>query len=298
MIRKLLFWSLGFAFSIVNGQNLMTENFDVLGDPVTLPAGWTVTNQSNPVGTIGWFRGGGGTTFAGYNGGQTGYIGANYNNTAGTGVISNWLMSPVLTLENGDVISFYTRTATGSTWADNLELRLSTNGAGSVNPSGTTGVGDYTTLGVTVNTIFPTASGYPQVWTQYSYTVSGLAGATSCRVAFRYTVPTSAGPSGSNSNFIGIDAFSVDRTLSSEDFFMKNFALYPNPARNVLNVVSISNSMIQSVQVLDLNGRVVKNASVSGITDFHMNVADLNTGMYFVKIVTDEGNATSKFMKD
>lgn len=54
---------------------------------------------------------------------------------------------------------------------------------------------------------------YPTSWTKFTATVSGLAGPTSGRVAFRYFV-TNGGPSGANSDYIGIDEFSIRRPLS------------------------------------------------------------------------------------
>ncbi|WP_409517042.1 choice-of-anchor J domain-containing protein [Diaphorobacter nitroreducens] len=48
------------------------------------------------------------------------------------------------------------------------------------------------------------ANVYPQVWTQYTVTISGLPAPTSGRTAFRYFV-TGAGSLGSNSDYIGID---------------------------------------------------------------------------------------------
>lgn len=294
-MKKLLLLFLLAGFN-VNSQNLLSENFDSLGDPIVLPTGWTVTNQSSPVGSTGWFRGGAGDTFAGFNGGQTGYIGANFNNTAGTGVISNWLMSPVVSLQNGDVITFYTRTTDTPTFADNLELRISTAGATSTNPVGATGLGSYTTLALTVNTVFPTATGYPNTWTLFTYTVSGLTGATECRVAFRYTVPTSAGPTGNNSDFIGIDAVSIDRSLSADDFFANNFSLFPNPTSSVFTIQS-NNQLINSVQVTDINGRIVKNSSFETVTNATLDISDLKSGMYFVSVQTDNGFGTTKIMK-
>lgn len=295
-MKKLLLLFLLTFFS-GNSQNLLVENFDALGDPLVLPIGWTVTNQSSPVGTTGWFRGGAGTTFAAFNGGQTGYIGANFNNTAGTGVISNWLLSPVVSLQNGDVITFYTRTVDAPTFADNLELRISTAGAASTNPVGTTGLGSYTTLALTVNTTYPTASGYPNTWTLFTHTVSGLTGATDCRVAFRYTVPTSAGPSGNNSDFVGIDAFSIDRTLSTDDFFATNFSLAPNPVSNDFTIQS-KNQLINAVQVTDINGRIVKNNSFETVAYATIDISDLKSGIYFVSVQTDASTGTTKIIKN
>lgn len=288
-----------FFGSLSYSQVLINEDFDALGDPFVLPSEWSTSNQSVPVGTIGWFRGGGGTTFGGYNGGQNGYIGANFNNTAGVGVISNWLMSPELNLINGDIITFYTRTATGTTWADNLEMRISTDGLGSADPVGSTGVGSYTILALTVNPTFPAASGYPQEWTMFSYTVSGIATETPSRIAFRYTVPTSAGPSGNNSNFIGIDAFNVNRpTASAQDFFANQFSMYPNPAKNVLNL-SVKNGLaVNEIALVDLNGRTVKKVQSGFDAEIEINVSDLTAGVYMINIKTTEGIAISKFIKN
>ncbi|RYZ80801.1 MAG: T9SS type A sorting domain-containing protein, partial [Proteobacteria bacterium] len=237
--------------------------------------------------------------FGAYNGGQNGYAGANFNSTTGTGVISNWLISPVLNVTNGDIISFYTRTATGSIYADNLELRISTNGAASASPSGPSGLGDYTTLAVTVNPVFPDAAGYPQVWTQFSYTVSGLTAATDIRFAFRYTVPTSGGPQGNNSNFIGVDAVSVDRpTAGVSDFFKSNISMYPNPAREVLNIALAKGGIIENVKIADLNGRIVKSEAFTGASEIQLVTSDLATGAYTISVTTSEGSGVSKFLKN
>ncbi|MBA3469607.1 MAG: choice-of-anchor J domain-containing protein, partial [Herpetosiphonaceae bacterium] len=45
---------------------------------------------------------------------------------------------------------------------------------------------------------------YPQVWTEFTATISGLGAPTTGRIAFRYFV-TSGGPQGANSSYIGID---------------------------------------------------------------------------------------------
>jgi len=275
-------------------QNLLSENFDNI---TTLTvAGWTSTNQSTPVGTNpNWFQGNpvaNGGPFDSYAGVANSYIACNFNSVAGANTISNWLITPVISLVNGDVLTFYTRTVSAPAFADRLQLRISTNGASSANPSGAAGVGDYTTLALEVN---PTliASGYPNVWTQYSYTVSGLPTATSCKIAFRYFV-TSGGPSGANSDFIGVDSFSVDRPLSSDSFFKNNFSIYPNPVNNVLNI-SVKNEMtINSLSITDLNGRVVSTSSSSTSID----VSNLSSGVYFVSIETNEGKGTSKFVKN
>jgi len=182
-----------------------TEGFE---DIATLPgAGWSLQNQSDPLGTTDWFQGND-TVFPAHEGPATSYIGANFNNTTGgTGIISNWLLTPEIELNEGATISFWTRTGDGSTWADRLEVRMSTNGASTDVGTGATDVGDFTELLVSVNeNLDPT--GYPQTWTEYVVEVTGVPSGATGRIGFRYFV-TDAGPSGTNSNYIGIDTVSV-----------------------------------------------------------------------------------------
>jgi len=183
-----------------------TENFD---DITTLQGnGWVLQNNSTPVGSRGWFQGtpvSAAGPFDAYNGATNAYIAADYNSTGNTGTISNWLLAPNRTLRNGDVFQFYTRktTVVGTEYPDRLEVRMSTNGASSNVGSGAAGLGDFTTLLLSINPSL-VAGGYPQVWTQYTITMSGLPAPTSGRMGFRYFV-TGGGEFGTNSDYIGID---------------------------------------------------------------------------------------------
>ena len=185
----------------LGNTNLISEGFAVA---VPLPAGWAAQNNSSPVGSTGWFQGNPGV-FPAQSGPADSYIGANFNNTTGANTISNWLFLPTLSIKNGDKLTFWTRTTSGATFPDRLEVRLSGNGASTNVGAIATSVGDFATLLLSVNpTLISGPSGYPDTWTQFTATVSGLGAPTTGRVAFRYFV-TNAGPSGSNSDFIGID---------------------------------------------------------------------------------------------
>ncbi len=180
-----------------------TENFDNIG--LLAGNGWTLSNVSVPVGATGWSQGpdiAGGGPFNSYNGATNAFISANFNNTGATGTISNWLVTPTRTLRNGDVFTFYTRKPSPDSYADRLEVRLSTNGASSNVGSGAA-TGDFTTLLMSINPSLVLGV-YPTTWTLYTVTISGLPAPTSGRIAFRYFV-TSGGEFGTNSDFIGID---------------------------------------------------------------------------------------------
>jgi len=179
-----------------------SEGFD---DISTLAGnGWAMQNNSSPLGTTGWLQGSS-TVFSAYDGAANAYIAANFSNTAGSGTISNWLMTPRRTFSNGDVLSFFTMkpVANPTDYPDRLQVRLSTNGASTDVGTNASALGDFTTLLLDINPTL-TAGGYPTAWTQYTITISGLPAPTSGRAAFRYFV-TGGGPLGTNSDYIGID---------------------------------------------------------------------------------------------
>lgn len=182
-----------------------SEGFD---DINTLPGnGWATQNNSSPLGLTNWFQGND-AVFPAQAGASTSYIGANFNNTSGAGTISNWLMTPAVTLEAGDTIKFWTRTVDGTPYPDRLEVRMSLNGSSTNVGTLATDVGDFTTVLATVNPGL-VAGGYPYDWTEFTITLTSgqVPSPTLGRVAFRYFV-TNAGPAGNNSDYIGIDTFS------------------------------------------------------------------------------------------
>ena len=289
-----------------------------------ITAGWQVTNQSSPVytGAPTWTIASyaapdattpfGGTMPVGQAGGLNSFALINYTSTgtssaAGSGTISNWLITPVINVQNGDVVTFYTRIGKNTTtadpnasFADRLQLRMSTVGSTSVNPTGgSTGLGDFTTLLDDVNPNL-TLTGYPTSWAtgMRTVTISGLTGPTAVKFGFRYFV-TSGGPSGNNSDIIGIDSFSVDRSVAStQSFFANNFSIYPNPANNVLNL-SVKNGLsINEITMVDINGRTVKTINNSFDSEMEINVSDLTSGVYMLNVKTEDGVATSKFIKN
>jgi hypothetical protein len=197
---------------------VITEGFDTLTGTGSnqCVAGWTCLNQSTPVGTTGWFQGNS-AVFPAQAGAPTAYIAANFNNTSGNNTINNWLITPQVSFGNGATLQFWSRTVTTPAYADRLEIRLSTAGA-STNPAdftvvlGTINPNLVATAGPCVSTASGTG-GYPNAWCQYTLShAQGIPTSGSGRIAFRYFV-TSGGPSGANSDYIGIDTFSFDEGI-------------------------------------------------------------------------------------
>ncbi len=181
------------------------EEFDTLSS--SLARGWKIINVSDPKGSGLWQQGGDVVPwFAPYssNGTYSGFIGADYTSTsAAAGTISNWVVSPVLTLQNGDTISFYTRalqyddgsgTGDSTDYGNRLQVRFNSNNSG-YNVGKGDDPGDFTNilLDINPNLLFsdklaPVANAYPVSWTRFKSVVYGLSAPTTGRFAFRYYI--------------------------------------------------------------------------------------------------------------
>jgi hypothetical protein len=200
------------GLTVLSGA-VMAQNFSEGFDDINTLAGsgWQVgPNNSAPIGVTNWFQGNS-AVFNAQAGAPTAYIAANFNNTAGVGTISNWLLAPTRTLSNGDSFSFWTRTVDQPGFPDRLQVRMSLNGASTDVGATATSVGDFTTLLLDINPSYSTG-GYPNTWTNFVVNISGLGGPTSGRLAFRYFVEN-AGPSGANSDYIGIDTVNYTQVV-------------------------------------------------------------------------------------
>ncbi len=83
---------------------------------------------------------------------------------------------------------------------------------------------------------------------------------------------------------------------NSAEMVTSTIEAYPNPATDVITISS-KNNEINSVVMTDINGRTVKNVNVTG-TETQINISDLATGVYTMKIISNEGIATKKIIKE
>jgi hypothetical protein len=175
---------------------ILTEDFDDIA--ALTGSGWSLINNSSPGGATGWFQGNTGV-FGADSGAGDSYIAANFLGADYGGTISEWLITPELTLNNGDLLTFSARTDIAF-FADQLEVRMSTSGASGNVGATATSVGDFSALLLTLNPLDETG------WSEYTVAISGLVGPTSSRLAFRYFVDDTS----ANGSYIGIDGVSVD----------------------------------------------------------------------------------------
>jgi hypothetical protein len=216
-----------------------SEEFD--SSTAALSRGWKFINNSYPAGGNVWQNGGAAypvfEPFS-HHGTFAGFLAATYESTnAGAGVISNWLVSPSVIMQNGDKIVFHTRAqlvangaADSTDWANRLQVVINSHGTDyyigsvkelyewSLTPSPTQapdnpGNYDINLLEINPNQLeYHTAlpgtdptnlNAYPVRWTRYEARVRGLDKPTVGRFAFRYFV-IGAGSAGA-ATAVGID---------------------------------------------------------------------------------------------
>ena len=76
------------------------------------------------------------------------------------------------------------------------------------------------------------------------------------------------------------------------------YAVYPNPASSVVTVSSKANAGITSISLTDLNGRIVKQNTMDNLATVQINISDLATGVYMMKINSKEGTTIQKIIKN
>ncbi len=84
-----------------------------------------------------------------------------------------------------------------------------------------------------------------------------------------------------------------DITLSTSNFENTNFSLSPNPTNTGYVNITSSNSDAINVQVFDILGKQVKNEALTNNT---LNVSNLKSGIYIVKITQNNTSTTKKLV--
>jgi hypothetical protein len=198
------------------------EEFDSMQR--VIDAGWKAVNLSNPLGGESWQQGSyivntqkGGPFVSGiaahsYKASANELAFVPYTCGAGLSFLNCWLISPALSMKNGDIISFWTTTKESVSFPDRMQVWLNPTNDGTNVGRTENETGDFTVKLLDLNPNYsasPYPTGYPTTWTKFEFIVSGLPNGTipqKHRVGFRYYVKN-GGPSGSVSDEIGIDDF-------------------------------------------------------------------------------------------
>lgn len=201
----------------------------------------------------------------------------------------------------------------------NLQTKVIT-GIGYYDPNdGTNPVGNYSfNLGAAGATLALPANTWVRLGISYDTTIndvvwkgpgfySGVTGAdpatgtnTPLEFDFIHTAGTSNTVSATSKyDNLNVRASATEDLLGKSDFnsIKASFAnIYPNPVTDFASI-NLVDTQINSITVIDINGRVVKKGNSNELLNAKINLSDLTAGIYLMTIDTDKGIATEKIVK-
>jgi len=80
------------------------------------------------------------------------------------------------------------------------------------------------------------------------------------------------------------------------NYLESNVTLYPNPAKEYVDVRIEGDVNVIAMEVYDVYGKLINTINVIDNTT-HINVSGLANGMYFVRVTTEQGMVTKRFVK-
>ena len=76
-------------------------------------------------------------------------------------------------------------------------------------------------------------------------------------------------------------------------------AIYPNPARKVMNIGNSSNVQLERALIYDINGRLIKSVDLGNMDrEASVNVANLASGVYLVQLEAEGATAIKRLIKE
>lgn len=193
-------------------------------------------------------------------------------NTNATTASNNWLFTPAFSLQANETVTvtFWVRCTTARS------LRFT--------------VGNANTSAAQTTVLWSNAAinnpSFVQYTATYTPTTAGIYYFAWNDISTAQTTAT-----------LRIDSINFSSVLSTKSFEAVGLSVYPNPVNNAFTIESKNDLAINSLTISDINGRTVKTINVNAI-DNEINISELNSGIYFLNIDTNNGTATKKIIKN
>lgn len=84
-------------------------------------------------------------------------------------------------------------------------------------------------------------------------------------------------------------------TLSDEKFAFKDLKVFPNPTNNILTIQN--NEVLTGIEIVNISGQVLY-ASKFDMTEVKLDLSDYSSGVYFVRITSNEKRKLIKVIKN
>jgi len=92
---------------------------------------------------------------------------------------------------------------------------------------------------------------------------------------------------------IGLKVGNYSFVNTNENLMEGSFKLFPNPANSEINILSLDNSNYYNIEIHDLTGRIVKIVNSRTSNNTTLDVSDLKSGNYIIKITDNNGKVES-----
>jgi hypothetical protein len=126
--------------------------------------------------------------------------------------------------------------------------------------------------------------------TTNSYTITGLTGLTT------YEIQVQADCGNNNLSDWSASITETTTNVGIESFTENNVTLFPNPAREYVDIRIDGDVNVTNMEVFDVYGKLINTVNVID-NPTRINVNGLADGMYFVRVTTDKGMVTKTFVK-
>ncbi|MDN3676430.1 T9SS type A sorting domain-containing protein [Flavobacterium paronense] len=136
------------------------------------------------------------------------------------------------------------------------------------------------------------------IFRQKTITGSG-AGLDPAEIDFAIFADTTGSPNRLRADFDNYKVTALSSALAIDEVADESgFSVYPNPTTTEISISNKNGKGISSVVLTDINGRTVKQNTFDNSPSIQLNIADLSSGVYLMKIVSQEGTATKKIIKN
>jgi len=98
-------------------------------------------------------------------------------------------------------------------------------------------------------------------------------------------------------NFI-LEALTTMPTVSLDNLLSSKFNLYPNPAKNIVNITNNENLGIELIKIYDSNGKLINTKTFSREPNVQLDISNYAAGTYFLHISSTKGTAIKKVIKE
>ncbi len=88
----------------------------------------------------------------------------------------------------------------------------------------------------------------------------------------------------------------VSNNAGIETDMEKDITIFPNPAKNILNIESTT--QIKEIELINPLGQVLFKNNTINTYNYQLNLENYPTGTYLIKVLTNSGQATKKVIKE